>query len=146
MEKLKCKRASRRAQNTKLINEGSAILTDTCASVDPLTSLYERLKTNNDELNKINNELESYIEDDAFQAEYNSVIDYQDHATRILTELKSRCARLSQSAAVISTGAENPILQVVAPQKKGASLPKLTTLPSTGICASGTNSGSCLIR
>ncbi|KAH9384106.1 hypothetical protein HPB48_026092 [Haemaphysalis longicornis] len=78
------------------------------------------------------NELESYIEDDAFQAEYNSVIEYQDHVTRVLTELKSRSARLSESATVISTTAENSNPQVTAPQRKEASLPKLTIAPFYG--------------
>lgn len=50
MEKLKFKRTSRRAQNTRIINEASAAIADPCATTDQLASLYERLKGNNDEL------------------------------------------------------------------------------------------------
>ncbi|KAH9375039.1 hypothetical protein HPB48_020633 [Haemaphysalis longicornis] len=49
------------------------------------------------EPNKLKNELESYIEDGALQAGYNSAIEYQDHATRILSELHCKNVRLSLS-------------------------------------------------
>lgn len=113
MEKLKFKRTSRRAQNTRIINEASAAIADPCATTDQLASLYERLKANNDELNKINEKLEAYIQDQgAFETEYASVIEYQDNATRVLAELKSKTKRLSQAAAPMTgpvTNATPPV-------------------------------------
>lgn len=135
MEKLKFKRTSRRAQNTRIINEASAAMMNDCATVDQLASLYERLKANNDELNKINEELETYIEDPAaFEAEYASVIDYQHNATRVLAELKSKSNRLTQAAAITP----GPVTNVAAPvtatssDRTGPSLPKLTITPFNG--------------
>ncbi|XP_077528262.1 uncharacterized protein LOC144139909 [Haemaphysalis longicornis] len=63
MKMLKFKRTSRRAQNTRLIKEASSAMADPCAKADQLASLYERLKANNNELNKINEDLEAHIPD-----------------------------------------------------------------------------------
>ncbi|KAH6930111.1 hypothetical protein HPB50_009655 [Hyalomma asiaticum] len=70
MEHLKSKRTSRRAQNARIINKASAVVTN-LASYDQLNSMHERLKANSDELRSLNNEIELHSPDDEFQTEYN---------------------------------------------------------------------------
>ncbi|KAG0444805.1 hypothetical protein HPB47_013362, partial [Ixodes persulcatus] len=54
-------RTVRRSQNTRLINEATAVLET--ADLATLTSLLERLTTSNNELRQINNETEDHIRD-----------------------------------------------------------------------------------
>ncbi|KAH6941135.1 hypothetical protein HPB50_014298 [Hyalomma asiaticum] len=70
--------------NTRLINKARALLKDETATVDQLNTIYGRLKVNNDELNKINEELESHIADEEFVQEYSTVVEYEDNATSIM--------------------------------------------------------------
>ncbi|XP_037529191.1 GRIP and coiled-coil domain-containing protein 1-like [Rhipicephalus sanguineus] len=100
MNRLKMKRTTRRAQNTKLIQEASALLENDDATVRQIDSIYERLKSNNEELKKINDEMESHISDEAFEAEYATVIEYEDNATRILAELQSKRRQHSETSPV----------------------------------------------
>ncbi|XP_037529331.1 uncharacterized protein LOC119406672 [Rhipicephalus sanguineus] len=133
MDKLKAKRTSRRPLNSRIINEASALLRNDSATHEQLDSIYERLKTNNDELNKINNELESVITDEDFQSEYETILEYEDNATRILTELISRRNRISSTPAEEGSGS-GPATNVIATpsERTGAKLPKLTIAPFSG--------------
>ncbi|XP_037528988.1 uncharacterized protein LOC119406321 [Rhipicephalus sanguineus] len=133
MDKLKAKRTSRRSLNSRIINEASALLRNDSATHEQLDSIYERLKTNNDELNKINNELESVITDEDFQSEYETILEYEDNATRILAELISRRNRISSTPAEEGSGS-GPATNVIATpsERTGAKLPKLTIAPFSG--------------
>uniref|UniRef100_A0A224Z9V1 Tick transposon n=1 Tax=Rhipicephalus zambeziensis TaxID=60191 RepID=A0A224Z9V1_9ACAR len=89
------------------------------------------LKTNNDELNKINTELESLISDEDFQAEYEAVLQYEDNATRILAELLSRRNRISSKPAEEGSGSATHAIATPS-ERTGAKLPKLTIAPFSG--------------
>ncbi|XP_037506439.1 uncharacterized protein LOC119382671 [Rhipicephalus sanguineus] len=130
MDRLKSKRTSRRAQNTRIINEASALLANDSASYDQLNSIYERLKANNDELQNLNNQIEQHIPDEEFEAEYNAVLEYEDNATRTLAEILSKKDRMLQS----STLTEGTVAQTVAASLDGTGvrLPKLTIAPFSG--------------
>lgn len=130
MERLKSKRTSRRAQNTRIINEASELLANDSASYDQLNSIYERLKANNEELKNLNNEIEPHIPDEEFEVEYNAVLQYEDVATRILAEILSKKDRMLRT----STGTQETVAQtVVAPSDgTGVKLPKLTIAPFFG--------------
>ncbi|KAG0414081.1 hypothetical protein HPB47_008765 [Ixodes persulcatus] len=80
MERLNWKRAVRRSQNTRIINEATAIL-ETADSAT-LTSLLERLTTSNSELRQINSEMEDCITDGDLVAEYTTVVDVIPPAKR----------------------------------------------------------------
>ncbi|KAH6925892.1 hypothetical protein HPB50_011750 [Hyalomma asiaticum] len=89
MERLRSKRTSRRSMNTRLINEARALLSDEAATVDQLNTIYGRLKVNNDELNKINDELESHIAVDECGEAQNTVVEHDDNATSVMTRTAS---------------------------------------------------------
>lgn len=88
MHKLKEKRTARRQQNTRIINEARTAL-DT-ADVETLGSLIERLQSNNDELSKLNAELEDAIPDEEFAAEFEAMMRYEDAAKGMLGQLKAK--------------------------------------------------------
>ncbi|KAH6924052.1 hypothetical protein HPB50_010845 [Hyalomma asiaticum] len=132
-------RTSRRSVNTRLINEARALLSDETATADQLNTLYGRLKVNNDELNKINEELESYIADEEFVLEYNTVVEYEDSATSVMSELLSRRDRVVSRYQRRSLGLHRQ------PVQRGSLEPSYAILPSTHllvICIGGTTSGN----
>ncbi|XP_037509554.1 GRIP and coiled-coil domain-containing protein 1-like [Rhipicephalus sanguineus] len=130
MDRLKTKRTTRRAQNTKLIQEASALLERDDATLQQIDSIYERLKSNNEELKKINDEMESHISDEAFEAEYATVIEYEDNATRILAELQSKRRQHSETSAVSAPIEVRDGPAAIGPaDRPGAKLPKLTINP-----------------
>ncbi|KAG0427727.1 hypothetical protein HPB47_025252, partial [Ixodes persulcatus] len=63
MERLKTKRTTRRPQNTRLINEASALLQNQDSTISQITTVAERLRANNDELRRLNEEFEGHIPD-----------------------------------------------------------------------------------
>lgn len=69
-EKIKVKRTLRRALSSRIINQTSVLHHNDSAMQEQLVSMYEMLKTNNNEMNKVHSELESLISDNDFQAEY----------------------------------------------------------------------------
>ncbi|XP_037526117.1 paramyosin-like [Rhipicephalus sanguineus] len=130
MDKLKMKRTKRRAQNTKLIKEASAVLENDDATVRHIDSIYERLKSNNEELKKINDEMESHISDETFEAEYATVIEHEDNATRILAELQSKRRQHSETSPVSPHIEVRDVPAAMGPSERpGAKLPKLTINP-----------------
>ncbi|KAM7297209.1 uncharacterized protein ISCGN_022362 [Ixodes scapularis] len=94
MERLKSKRTVRRSQNTRLINEATAVLET--ADLATLTSLLERLATSNNELRQTNIETEDHISDGDLVAEYTAVVEYDGEATRMIAVLGSRAATLRE--------------------------------------------------
>lgn len=94
MEKTKTTWTSRRSPYSRIINEASTLLSNDSATHQQLVSIYERLKTISDEMNKINSELESLIPEEDFQAEHDTIIKYEDNATHILSELLSGQKRI----------------------------------------------------
>ncbi|XP_037508939.1 uncharacterized protein LOC119385602 [Rhipicephalus sanguineus] len=133
MDKLKMKRTTRRAQNTKLIQEASVLLENDDATVRQIDSIYERLKSNNEELKKINDEMESHISEEAFEAEYATVIEYEDNATRILAELQSKRRQHSETSPVSLHIEVRDVPAAMGPSgRPGAKLPKLTINPFAG--------------
>lgn len=53
-----------------------------------INAIYERLNNNNEELNKMNEDIESNKRDEAFKKE--TVVEYEDNATCILVDLQSK--------------------------------------------------------
>lgn len=104
MEMLNTKRTSWRTSNSQIINEASFLLCSDSATHEPLDSIYERLKANNDELNKTNVELKSLITDKDFQDEYETALEYEDNVTRTLAELRSRRNFISNATAHAADG------------------------------------------
>ncbi|XP_042150249.1 uncharacterized protein LOC121838218 [Ixodes scapularis] len=78
MERLKVRRASRRAQNTRLVNEVRASLTSPQPDVEALSVLYQRLKLSNTELVKLNEELEPLVPAEELSVECDAVMEYED--------------------------------------------------------------------
>ncbi|XP_037505356.1 paramyosin-like [Rhipicephalus sanguineus] len=130
MDRLKMKRTTRRAQNTKLLQEASALLENDDATVRQIESIYERLKSNNEELKKINDEMESHISDETFEVEYATVIEHEDNATRILAELQSKRRQHSETSPLSPHIEVRDAPAAMGPSERpGAKLPKLTINP-----------------
>ncbi|KAG0417023.1 hypothetical protein HPB47_005947, partial [Ixodes persulcatus] len=87
-------RTVRRSQNTRLINEATAVLET--ADLATLTSLLERLTTSNNELRQINNKTEDHISDGDLVAEYTAVVEYDDEARRMIAVLGSTASTLRE--------------------------------------------------
>ncbi|KAH6944555.1 hypothetical protein HPB50_003870 [Hyalomma asiaticum] len=124
MERLRSKRRSRRSMKIRLINEARALLSDETATVDQLNNIYRRLKVNNDDLNKINEELESHIAGEEFVQEYHTVVEYDDNTTSVMSELLSKGDHVVTSTPELRTSSATSTAGV-----SGAKLPKLTIAP-----------------
>lgn len=83
MDRLKERRAIRQAQNTPVMNEATAVIAT--ADLVSLTSPLERLTTSNNELRQINNEIEDHIGGDDLVAEYTTVVEHDNEATRVMS-------------------------------------------------------------
>ncbi|KAM7312621.1 uncharacterized protein ISCGN_009526 [Ixodes scapularis] len=94
MDRLKAKRSARRAQNTRLINDADTILNDPQTDLGRLHAVKNRLSASNIELDRINEELEPLLPTTELENEYASVAEYQDHAIRILAELRYKIEHL----------------------------------------------------
>ncbi|XP_077523492.1 uncharacterized protein LOC144134453 [Amblyomma americanum] len=106
MQRSKEKRTARRQQNTKLINEAKAALGAT--DIGTLCSLIERLAANNDELLKLNAELEDSVADEDFASEFETVMRYEDAARGMLGQLKAKEAELLRAPRLLATQPAEP--------------------------------------
>ncbi|KAH7932203.1 hypothetical protein HPB51_029436 [Rhipicephalus microplus] len=88
MDKLKIKIITRKVQNTKRIQEASVLLENDGTTLRLINAIYERLNNNNEEFNKMNEDIESNKRDEAFKKE--TVVEYEDNATCILVDLQSK--------------------------------------------------------
>ncbi|KAH6920911.1 hypothetical protein HPB50_028098 [Hyalomma asiaticum] len=86
MDRLKQKRSSARAQNTKIINEATGILQSDSADRATLITLKERLTSSNDKLKKISEEMEDHIPTDEHASEYAAAADYEDQALNLVRD------------------------------------------------------------
>ncbi|XP_042149925.1 uncharacterized protein LOC121838027 [Ixodes scapularis] len=90
MDRLKKKRAVRRSRNTKLINEIRAALESYPMDSKRLESLRHRLLASNEELRKVNEEIEPFIDDNDLEEDYNTVADFEDEVARIVSEVRAQ--------------------------------------------------------
>lgn len=133
VEKLKAKRTSQQSLNSQIINEASALLCRDSATHEQLDFVSERLKANNDKLNKINVELKSLITDEDFQAEYEIVVEYEGNTTCALAVLMSRRDLISSVTARAAEGLTPATHTIASPsERKGAKMSKLTIAPFSG--------------
>ncbi|XP_064475828.1 uncharacterized protein LOC135389726 [Ornithodoros turicata] len=125
MDRLKGKRAARRAQVTKLVNELAELRAQDNVHKTTLESLLARLISNDTELRQINKDVEPLLKPDELEEEYPTIIAYEDEAHGAIAELRTRIAETqiteqptTQNPSVpTSSGAERP--------RAGAKLPKL---------------------
>ncbi|XP_040061246.1 uncharacterized protein LOC120836440 [Ixodes scapularis] len=92
MERVRTKRTARRAQNTRIVREATAILN--AADVIQIEAIARKLEVNYEELKKLNTELEPFIADGDLENEYQSVIEYEEETTQTLSMLQSRAVQL----------------------------------------------------
>ncbi|KAH7986166.1 hypothetical protein HPB52_025158 [Rhipicephalus sanguineus] len=142
MERAKNKRASRRAMNTKIINEVNQVLQSNQFELSGLRILHGCLRASNLELKALNNEVESLMTDDLAADDYEVVVQYDDAANSTLALLEHRIDVLKTSATPASSspsasGAGShetaPSGHGRLPQREfGARLPKLELLRLMG--------------
>ncbi|KAG0415103.1 hypothetical protein HPB47_007716 [Ixodes persulcatus] len=89
MDRLKKKRAVRRSRNTKLINEIRAALQSDPMDYKRLEMLRDRLLAGNDELRKVNEEIEPLFDDNDLEKDYNTVADFEDEVASISNSIFS---------------------------------------------------------
>lgn len=80
----------KRDQNNILTQEASVILNNNDATLPQIDVIYEMLKGNNEEMNNNIREIESYTSDEAFKAEYATILACEDNVTGILAKLQTK--------------------------------------------------------
>ncbi|XP_064465287.1 uncharacterized protein LOC135376728 [Ornithodoros turicata] len=136
METLKAKRRSRRAQNTKIIREASALLATPNFTVEAVKSLKDRLEKSNTELDRINVQFEEFISGDEAASEFLAIAEYEDQAVGMLSALQAHYDRMcSQSNAgrTLEDGdSQNATSRRSELRLKGPKLPVLKMEPFDG--------------
>ncbi|XP_064469553.1 uncharacterized protein LOC135384272 [Ornithodoros turicata] len=135
MERLKHKRAARRAQVTKLVKEAVELRSDQTVSTTSLKGLLTRLLANQGDLKKINEEIEPLIKEDDFAAEYQAVIDYEEQSANAIGEVQARLdeLQLMERPSTAATPLQAaPSTTASQPSHGGIKLPKLQPDTFTG--------------
>ncbi|KAM7282439.1 uncharacterized protein ISCGN_002589 [Ixodes scapularis] len=130
MDRLKTKRRVRRSQNTKIITDITTALHSTTLDINSLKNLRDRLIASNEELRKVNEEIEPLITDADLEADYVAVVaDYEDQVARALSEVRNKIERQPAAPAIYQVGDDG---DRVIPQATGVKLPKLQLLQYQG--------------
>ncbi|XP_042149590.1 uncharacterized protein LOC121837829 [Ixodes scapularis] len=130
MDRLKTKRRVRRSQNTKIITDITTALHSTTLDINSLKNLRDRLIASNEELRKVNEEIEPLITDADLEADYVAVVaDYEDEVARALSEVRNKIERQPAAPAIYQVGDDG---DGVIPQATGVKLPKLQLLQYQG--------------
>ncbi|XP_037515398.1 uncharacterized protein LOC119391821 [Rhipicephalus sanguineus] len=135
MDRLKKKRSSARAQNTKIINEATAILESDSVDRATIIALKERLTSSNDKLKKVSDEMQDQIPTEELASEYAAAADYEDQAVATLARLQHRIEDINNAPRAVDAG--NSASTVHAPTNVGNAhigprLPRLEIKPFNG--------------
>ncbi|KAL1466924.1 hypothetical protein MTO96_042409, partial [Rhipicephalus appendiculatus] len=95
MDRLKTKRAARRAQSTRVVNEATTLLQSDCNDRKTISKVIDKLVASRDELRKIIAELEDVIPVEELETEYESAAHYDDQTLDTLARLRCRLEDLS---------------------------------------------------
>ncbi|XP_064488543.1 uncharacterized protein LOC135400644 [Ornithodoros turicata] len=127
MDRLKVKRASRRTQTTKLINDATAALNDGSSRLDVINSLLERLTVSHSDLTTLNKEIEPHVREEELESEYVTVMDYEDRATETIANLRWRLSQ-SQTSPTPSqlSNVQTDVSRTPHAPRPGVKLPKLS--------------------
>ncbi|KAH7961228.1 hypothetical protein HPB52_005970 [Rhipicephalus sanguineus] len=98
MERAKNKRASRRSQSTRIVNEVNQLVQSDQFELSTHHVLHSRLKAVQTELAALNAELETFLTDEQVAEDYDSVMEYEDAATSALALLEHHMNRLKVSS------------------------------------------------
>ncbi|KAH7944609.1 hypothetical protein HPB52_021968 [Rhipicephalus sanguineus] len=98
MERAKNKRASRRSQSARIVNEVNQLVQSDQFELSTLHVLHSRLKAVQTELAAVNAELETFLTDEQVAEDYDSVMEYEDAATSALALLDHHMNRLKVSS------------------------------------------------
>ncbi|XP_037515027.1 neprilysin-1 [Rhipicephalus sanguineus] len=133
MDRLKQKRSSARAQNTKIINEATAILESDSVDRATIIALKERLTSSNEKLKKISDEMEDHIPTEELASEY--AADYEDQVVATLARLQCRIEDINNAQRAVDAG--DSASTVHAPTNVGNAhigprLPRLEIKPFNG--------------
>ncbi|KAM7284683.1 uncharacterized protein ISCGN_001777 [Ixodes scapularis] len=88
MERVKSKRTTQRALHTRLRTEARQLIDSNQLSLSALRVLHDRLKTCNDGLQKLNEQLEAFLTDEQTAEDFASVSEYEDNAAASLALLR----------------------------------------------------------
>ncbi|KAH6937315.1 hypothetical protein HPB50_026727 [Hyalomma asiaticum] len=133
---MKAKRAARRTQSTRIINEATTLLESSCNDRTAITKVLDKLEVSRDELRKINAELEDVIPVENLERECESAANFDDQTLETLTRLRCQLEEISVSNMVQnapSTTLSTPHAPTpFASQSLGPRLPTLTIKPFHG--------------
>ncbi|KAL1479313.1 hypothetical protein MTO96_051951 [Rhipicephalus appendiculatus] len=88
MDRREAKRAPRRTQPTKVMNEAMPLLESDCNEQTTFSKVIDKLVASRDELRNIDAELEEVIPVKELEREYESVAHYDDQSLETLTRLR----------------------------------------------------------
>ncbi|XP_077534519.1 uncharacterized protein LOC144146439 [Haemaphysalis longicornis] len=143
MDRVKSKRASRRAMNTKIISEVDQLLQSQQFALSALRVVHGRLRASNSALSALNAELEAHLTDDQASEDYTSVMEYEDAANSALALLEHhmdvlKSSSTSQTSSSLDDASGDRIAAnsggqaLPATREFGARLPKLELLRFDG--------------
>ncbi|XP_077541303.1 uncharacterized protein LOC144153555 [Haemaphysalis longicornis] len=143
MDRLKAKRAARRAQATKISTEATALIESGCSDRLALRKVLDRLVASREELSKIDAQVEDAVPVEELEREYESAARYNDPTLEALIRLTYRLEELGVS----DTAQPAPSAAVSTPQAPttvpsqftGPRLPMLTIQPFHGDVCSWTS-------
>ncbi|XP_064470189.1 uncharacterized protein LOC135384938 [Ornithodoros turicata] len=119
MERVKYKRAARRAQATKLCNEVAELRADLTVTDVTLKALLGNLQTADVALRAVNDEIEPLFGVEELQEEYQGAISYEEKTVKAIVEIQSRLDELRLDPVQTQSGV-NP-----GQSQSGVKLPKL---------------------
>ncbi|XP_064479731.1 uncharacterized protein LOC135393113 [Ornithodoros turicata] len=136
MDRLKPKRAARRAQVTRIVNEVIDLRQNLSVNRTTLNGLLARLEVADRELRKVNEEIEVYIKEDELATECETVFSYEEQAANAMAEVQTRLADLhsvEQQATSVTSEALLPATPRASEQAPaGVKLPKLQLMMTYG--------------
>ncbi|KAL1485082.1 hypothetical protein MTO96_010466, partial [Rhipicephalus appendiculatus] len=123
MDRLKAKRAARRAQSTRVINEATTLLQSDCLDRTTISKVIDKLVASRDELRKINAELEDVIPVEELETEYECAAHYDNQTLETLTCLRCRLEDLNigntRQTSASTTHHTSPVQMTAASQSFG---------------------------
>ncbi|XP_064475321.1 uncharacterized protein LOC135389185 [Ornithodoros turicata] len=136
MDRPKPKRAARRAQVTRIVNEVIDLRQNLSVNRTTLNGLLARLEVADRELRKVNEEIEVYIKEDELATEYETMFSYEEQAANAMAEVQTRLADLhsvEQQVTSVTSEALLPATPRASEQAPaGVKLPKLQLMTYGG--------------
>ncbi|XP_064469877.1 uncharacterized protein LOC135384609 [Ornithodoros turicata] len=136
MDRLKPKRAVRRAQVTRIVNEVIDLRQNLSVNRTKLNGLLARLEVADRELRNANEEIEVYVKEDELATESETMFSYEEQAANAMAEVQTRLADLHYVEQQATSGTSEALFPATPRASEqapaGVKLPKLQLMTYGG--------------